>query len=153
MQATTGADPAGECAPDLFSGISVNLRSSREAIDAVLQRLRGGRGFRLFTLNLDHIAKLRRDAAFLDVYRRADLVSADGWPVVWRYRRSGVEIERTTGADLVEPLCESAAAEGFPVYFLGPMPQVQAKAIDVLREQSPRLRVAGAEAPMIAPAD
>ena len=153
MQDATGACQIADAGPELFSGVRVNLRSSRHAIDTVLQRLRAGLGFQLFTLNLDHIAKLRQDAAFLGVYRGADLVSADGWPVVWRYRRSGVEIERTTGADLVEPLCRGAADENFPVYFLGPLPAVQARAIDVLCNQSPRLQVAGAEAPMIATGD
>jgi N-acetylglucosaminyldiphosphoundecaprenol N-acetyl-beta-D-mannosaminyltransferase len=133
----------------LFSGVNINIDSQRNAIGTILDHVRHSRGFMLFTLNLDHVAKLRRDRAFRDSYRQAELVSADGWPIVWHYRRNGVRLERTTGADLVEPLCAVAAAEQIPVYFIGPMPEHQAAAIAELRRKYPGLCVAGAEAPQI----
>jgi N-acetylglucosaminyldiphosphoundecaprenol N-acetyl-beta-D-mannosaminyltransferase len=137
----------------LFSCIDINLHSLHIAIDSILDRLRRAEGFMLFTLNLDHIAKLRKDRAFLDAYRQADLVSADGWPVVWHGRRNGLPLQRTTGADLVEPLCEAAAAEKFPLFFVGPLPDDQAKAIRLLQGTYPGLIVAGAEAPLISLGD
>jgi exopolysaccharide biosynthesis WecB/TagA/CpsF family protein len=84
-----------------------------------MTRVRAGRGFTLFTLNLDHLVKRRSDARFRDAYARADIVTADGQPVVQLARRGGAELERTTGADLVLPLCAAAAAEGAPIYLFG----------------------------------
>jgi N-acetylglucosaminyldiphosphoundecaprenol N-acetyl-beta-D-mannosaminyltransferase len=137
----------------LLGGIDINVASPGQAIQLVLQRLRAGQEFVFFTLNMDHVAKLRDNARFLQCYQKADLVSADGWPIVWLHGRDGPKLERTTGADLVQPLCRAAAEEEFPVYFIGPLPAVQARAIASLREQFPTLIVAGAEAPMIATGD
>ncbi len=133
----------------VISTARVNVFSPGAALDMTFDCLAAGRSFVLFTLNLDHIAKLRRDAEFRRCYETADLVSADGWPVVWLYRRNGFEIERTTGADMVAPMCDRAAAEGLAVYFVGPMPDVQARALGVLMGRCPDLQIAGAEAPII----
>ena len=36
----------------------------------------------VFTLNLDHVVKMRKDAMFRGAYRRAGLITADGFPIV-----------------------------------------------------------------------
>lgn len=139
--------------PKVISTVGVNVFSPEAALDMAFESLRARRSFVLFTLNLDHIAKLRRDPEFRRCYETADLVSADGWPVVWLYRRNGFEIERTTGADMVAPMCARAADEGLAVYFVGPMPDVQERALGILRGRRPDLEIAGAEAPIISPLD
>ena len=136
-----------------MSLVRVNLFTPQQAIDAVMARLAEARAFTLFTLNLDHVVKLRSSDAFRRSYESADLVSADGWPIVWYFRRRGVAIERTTGADLALPLCERAATSGFPIFFIGPQPHVQARALDALRERYPRLQIAGADSAMIDPSN
>ena len=134
-----------------MSMVRVNLFTPQQAIDAVMARLADARAFTLFTLNLDHVVKLRSSDAFRASYESADLVSADGWPIVWYFRRRGVAIERTTGADLALPLCERAAAAGIPVFFIGPQPHVQTRALEALRDRYPRLQIAGADSAMIDP--
>ena len=131
----------------------VNLFTPQQAEDAVLARLADGRAFTLFTLNLDHVVKLRRSEAFRACYAAADLVSADGWPIVWYFRRLGVALQRTTGADLTLPLCEQAAERGISVFFIGPQAHVQERALATLRARLPRLRIAGADASIIEPDD
>lgn len=136
-----------------MSAVRVNLFTPQQALDAVLTRLAAPRSFTLFTLNLDHVVKLRGSAAFQACYEDADLVSADGWPIVWHFRRRGVRLERTTGADLALPLCEKAAEAGIPIFIVGPQAHVQKRAIESLRERFPRLNIAGADASIIAPED
>lgn len=136
-----------------MTSVQVNLFTPQQALDAVMARLAEPRSFTLFTLNLDHVVKLRGSAAFRASYATADLVSADGWPIVWYFRRRGVRLERTTGADLALPLCEKAAEAGVPVFFVGPQDHVQARAFDALRERFPRLRIAGADSSLIDPDD
>ena len=63
------------------------------------QKLSMGEGFTLFTLNLDHFVKMRKDLAFRHVYRKADFTTADGWPVVWLAKRLGQTLQRTCGSD------------------------------------------------------
>ena len=36
----------------------------------------------VFTLNLDHVVKMRKDATFRAAYRRAGLITADGFQVI-----------------------------------------------------------------------
>jgi exopolysaccharide biosynthesis WecB/TagA/CpsF family protein len=86
---------------------------------AVGARLRAGEGFALATLNLDHLVKLRRDAAFRSAYAGQDLVVADGNPVVWLSRLAGRRVALVPGADLVLPLAQEAAAAGRPVALVG----------------------------------
>ena len=133
-------------APDL----RVNLANIQEALAAIADRAQAGQGYTLFTANLDHLVKLRADRRFREAYHRADLVTADGWPIVWRIKQDGHKLQRTTGADLLEPVCRQAAEQGSPVYFVGPGAQSQALALEALTRRLPTLRIAGREAPRFA---
>ncbi len=127
--------------------LRINLASMDETIDRLISRVENGLGFTLFTLNLDHLVKLRKDQAFRSAYERASHVTADGWPIVWLARRKGASLQRTTGADLVEPLCRQAAKRGLPVYFFGSSPKSLQRAADHLQKSCPGLKIAGMEAP------
>ncbi len=133
------------------AGVRVNLDSLAQTTAETIDRAQRGKGFTLFTLNLDHVVKLRWSAAFRAAYRRATFVSADGWPIAWLANRGASpfdsRIERTTGADLVEPLCEAAARRGLALYLVGPGQRAQAAAIAALQRRYPKLRIVGAEAP------
>ncbi len=131
------------------SSITVNVGSLDAAIRRIMDSTRAGRGYCFFTLNLDHLVKLQEDPEFSAAYRAADFVSADGWPVVWMMRRQGRPVERTTGADLVDPLCAAVAREGFGVYVVGPSAGSQAKALSNLCARNRGLKIVGAESPWL----
>lgn len=130
-----------------IDGQKINLATLDETVARCMERARAGRGFTLFTLNLDHLVKRRADAAFRAAYARADLVTADGAPVVRLARRQGARLERTTGADLVDPLCAAAARAGTPVYFYGSSTEALERAARELTARHPGLIVAGLDAP------
>lgn len=132
--------------PDL----RVNLANMRQALRAIGDKARARQGYTLFTANLDHLVKLKHDRRFGEAYHRADFVTADGWPIVWRINQDGCKAERTTGADLLEPVCRQAARDGASIYFVGPGERSQAVALDVLTRRLPGLVVAGKEAPRFA---
>lgn len=135
-----------------IEGVRINLPTLAASVREALARAGRGQGFALFTLNLDHLVKLRNDPAFVHAYAAADLVSADGAPVVWLARREDRSVERAAGADMVEPLCAGAAKAGLGVYIVGPGPAAQATAIETLKGRHAGLNIAGAETPMV-PAD
>ena len=143
-------------APDfsvVIEGVAINLPTLRAATEAALARAKAGQGFALFTLNLDHLVKLRASPDFAAAYGRASLVTADGWPIVWLAQRLGARAERASGADLVLPVCEGAERQGSSIYFVGPGPQAQGAALDILKARFPTLKVAGAEAPVFPAAE
>lgn len=132
-----------------IGGVAINLPTLRAAHGEVVDRVSRGLGFSLFTLNLDHLARIRTNSRYRAAYQRAPLVTADGWPVVWLANRRNIRLERTCGADLVDPVCRSAALHEIPVFFLGPGRTSQLSALSVLAKRHPALKVAGFYAPNI----
>ncbi len=131
----------------LIDGQAVSISTQQNLIARVRSRARAGLGFSVFTLNLDHLVKRRADARFRDAYARATFVCADGQPIVALARRQGAVLERTTGADLIGPLCEMAGQEGFSLYFFGSSPNQLAGAAASLRQRYPSLKIVGYESP------
>ncbi len=147
----TVTPPPSSAAPRV-DGQFINVISPRQAVSAVRARAATRRGFTFFTLNLDHLVKLRDHPGFRAAYRAASLVSADGWPVVLLARRQaratlGASLQVTTGADLVLPLCGAAAADGVPVYLFGATEESLAGAAAALRAAHPSLDIRGWHAP------
>lgn len=149
------------------SELRVNMVNMRRALDAIIGSALARKGFTLFTVNLDHMVKLGKSKPFRDAYARADYITADGWPIVWLARgpdrrktprpgsvdrRARPNLERTTGADLLEPMCREAAKHGLPLYFIGPSPASQAAGLRILSDRYPGFVIAGAETPQL-PAD
>ncbi len=129
--------------------ISVNVATRADLAEAVAERWRTGQGFALATINLDHLAKLEVDPAFVDAYAAQDLVVADGWPIVTLARIAGTPVELMPGSDMVQPLCEWAAAAGVKVGFVGSTDQALADAKRVLTERVPGLDIVYAHAPQM----
>ena len=121
---------------------------TRAALLATLSdRLRAGRGFALATLNLDHLAKLPCDPAFLDAYARHDFVVADGNPVVWLSRLAGHPVDLIPGSDLIEPIARIAAETGTPLALVGTTEDALAGAEESLRTRVPGLCITARIAP------
>lgn len=121
--------------------ITVNIPSRAALMQAVRARFGAGTGFALATLNLDHMVKLRHDAAFRAAYAAHDLVVADGNPIVWLSRLAGQRVELVPGSDLLRPMLELAAAQGVRVAFYGSTAEVLAAAASTLMAQIPGLKV------------
>jgi exopolysaccharide biosynthesis WecB/TagA/CpsF family protein len=125
----------------IVDGQAINVRDPDDAIARVRTRLRAGRGFTFATLNLDHLVKLRTNAAFRAAYARMTLISADGAPVAALARDQAANMRRATGADLMRPLCEMAARENIPVAFFGSREETLKEAAIKLRSEFPALKV------------
>lgn len=129
------------------SRLRINLATMQEAVARLGEAASMRQGFTLFTLNLDHLVKLRTDAAFRAAYAAATYVTADGWPVVFMARLKGAKLERTTGADMIVPLCAEAEKRKLRVYFFGSSDSSLQLAAARLKRRFPRLEVVGMEAP------
>jgi N-acetylglucosaminyldiphosphoundecaprenol N-acetyl-beta-D-mannosaminyltransferase len=73
------------------------------------------------TGNLDHLVMLDRDEEFRRIYEQADLVLADGMPVVWLSQITGHTkiTERVAGSDLFWELAKASHEHGLRLFFLG----------------------------------
>ena len=110
-------------------GIPVAKVSEKEAVERIVESIRGARdrpAAFVATLNVDFVSNAVRgwpfggDDELWGYLRKADLVTADGMPIVLlsRLMRSPLP-ERVTGADMVPAICRRCAEEGFSVYVLG----------------------------------
>jgi len=103
--------------------------------------------FMICPLNLDVVAKLRRDAKFRTAYARAKFVSADGFPIVTLARLAGFHIERTTGADSIGPICRIAAQTNLPIFLVGSSLKTLCASGSRLVKENPGLDIRGVFAP------
>src|SRR6201982_3649062 len=90
----------------------------------------------VFTLNLDHVVKMRKDPTFRAAYRRAGLITADGFPIVLACRLQGKRVSRVAGSDLIAPISAEAARSGKSIYLFGSSLQVLTKASRLLYERN-----------------
>nr|MBC8394084.1 WecB/TagA/CpsF family glycosyltransferase [Deltaproteobacteria bacterium] len=145
----------------IILGIPVDNLDMDETVDHIFEMIEAfkadGRSRQVATVNLDFVVntltwglKHIRHPELLDILRRADLVTADGMPIVWTSKLLGTPLTgRVTGADLVPRLAEEAAKHGKSIYFLGGRGDVGKKAAELLRNRYPNLRVAGTDAPFV----
>lgn len=132
----------------LVDGWPVNIASLPDAVDRMTLAARADEGFCCFTLNLDHLVKLRASAEFRHAYKAARFITADGEPVAQMARRAWPVVQRTTGADLLEPLCVAAADADLPVFLFGTSPEVLGPLkVHLQKLTRQRLRIVGSEAP------
>jgi N-acetylglucosaminyldiphosphoundecaprenol N-acetyl-beta-D-mannosaminyltransferase len=91
---------------------------------------------------------LRTDSDLQLAYAGADLVLADGVPLVWASKILGTPLkERINGTDLFERLCDVAAERGYSIYLLGGNEGAAPKAATRLKARHPGLRIAGCSCP------
>ena len=103
------------------------------------------------TGNLDHLAIKAVDREFKAAYEAADLVVADGAPVVWLSRLARTPLkERVAGSDLFWTVGRAAADAGVTLFFLGGAPGAAEAAKRALEERYPRANVVGTYCPPFA---
>jgi N-acetylglucosaminyldiphosphoundecaprenol N-acetyl-beta-D-mannosaminyltransferase len=129
-------------------GLDVAAVSERETIDYVLEGLvRRGGGW-VSTVNLDVLRQWHGSADVRELVATADLVVADGMPLVWAGELQGSPLpERVAGSSLILSLTAAAADAGASVFLLGGNPGTADAAAAELVKLSPHLRVAGTLCP------
>lgn len=112
-----------------------------EAVQRVVHGLERGRGGTVLTPNLDVLRQYQRSEHLRQVFRRTDLLVADGVPLVWASHIQGSPVpQRIAGSDLLWAVTAQATARGSLVFLAGGRPGVAQRAADELRRVHPALR-------------
>lgn len=127
--------------------VTVTVPDQAALLSDIDQRLAAGRGFSVATLNLDHVVKLRQDAAFGSAYNEHSHITADGNPIVWLSRLARQRVSLVPGSELIEPLVELAAKRGVSIALFGATEVALNAAATALRYKFPDLNVALCRAP------
>jgi N-acetylglucosaminyldiphosphoundecaprenol N-acetyl-beta-D-mannosaminyltransferase len=129
-------------------GLPIDPLTEDEAMDRLFSRLAGGQGGVVLTPNLDHLQRYAKDPHVRAAYLDADLVLADGMPLVWASRLQGTPLpERVPGSDLIWSISRRAASESTSVFLLGGAPGAAGAAAARLVDVCPGLQVAGVHFP------
>lgn len=125
-------------------GVELHRVSEIEAIQYILDQLDADRGGVVVTPNLDHLRRCQTDKSFGAFVAEAELVVADGMPLVWASRIQGTPLpQRVAGSDLITSLSAAAAGRGKSIFLLGGSPGTAEGAAQILKRDFPTLRVAG----------
>ena len=126
-------------------GCRLDLLDQDAATEAVLRFAHEGAGAQVVTLGTEMVVYAQHDSAFRAVINSSALSLCDTVGVLAVARRRGAQLnERVTGVELMERLCQRAAAEGLPVYLFGGAEGVAADAAAILEVSFPGLIIAGA---------
>ena len=119
-----------------------------EAIARIDELIKENRCAYVVTPNVDHIVQIEKDTELKKVYENADLILADGKPLLWIANWYGTPIkEKISGSDLFPRLCQMAAEKGYSMFFLGAAEGIAAKAAENLTKKNPGLNVVGTYSP------
>ncbi|HEX7008615.1 MAG TPA: WecB/TagA/CpsF family glycosyltransferase [Phycisphaeraceae bacterium] len=134
-----------------LAGVAFDAVTEPQCVGWIMDQLAAGRGGWVITPNLDHLRRAQRDQEFRRwLLEEADLVVADGMPLVWASRLQGTPLpERVAGSSLVSTLAQAAAGAGRSLFLLGGSPGAAQAAAEVLRSRYPGLIIAGTACPPI----
>lgn len=131
-----------------FMNIEVDNLTMNETLLAIDDLIQKKNNAYVVTPNVDHIVKLKKDARLQASYANADLILADGKPLVWvsRIYRKPIK-EKVSGSDLFPNLCMHSAQKGYRMFFLGAKEGVALRAAARLKEMYPGLEVVDCYSP------
>jgi len=120
-----------------------------DVAEHVAESLRAGRGGWIVTANADISRLCKQQPELNRLVSRADLIVADGMPLLWAARLQGTPLkERVCGSNLVWSLAERASNDGRSLFLLGGgHPDTAMRAADELTQRFPQLSIAGTHYP------
>jgi N-acetylglucosaminyldiphosphoundecaprenol N-acetyl-beta-D-mannosaminyltransferase len=95
-------------------------------------------------VNAAKVIKMRSDPLLDQSVRSADLIGADGVPLVWASRLLGDSLPgRVNGTDLMYRLLMRANEKGYRIFFFGAKQEVLDKVLEAVRTEYPGVKIAG----------
>jgi len=126
-------------------GVRVDLVDLPQTLQLIENFINSGRPHQIVVVNVSKIVKAQYDNFLKKIINDADLVGADGIPVVWMSKLFKPVIPgRVNGTDLMKALVATAAQKGYSVYFFGAEDDVINKVVSFYSKKYPALKIAGA---------
>lgn len=122
--------------------------TEQATVEEIVDSASARRGHWTITANADHLRRYRREPLARELIDEADLVVADGMPLVWASRIAGTALpERVAGSSMIWSICEQARLRKQSIFLLGGDPGVAQRAAQVLCERYPGIGLAGTSCP------
>ena len=155
--ASKTSTPAATMGPDILDGVErtwlgglpiakLDLQETADLmIDAARSRASRGRPLVMTSANGEVISRCHSDPATAALFEQADLISADGQPLVLasRFAGRGTLPERVATSDLFDTVARRAELEGVSFYMFGSTEDENRLACERVRARYPRLAIVG----------
>ena len=134
-----------------FGRIHANVITLPQAMDAIAAKVHSKTAGYVVTPNVDHVCVSETSDLMEEVYANAYLSLPDGMPLIWMAKlRKQPLPEKVSGSDVLWPLLQRCATEGFSVYFFGASQDTCSIAIARIRAELPAITIVGSSSPMYA---
>jgi len=131
-------------------GAPMGVVTEADAVRAIVDAAEAGTGHWTITANLDHLRRYHRDPVQKGLIDEADLIVADGMPLIWASRLAGEPLpERVSGSSMVWSICEAASTRHQSVFLLGGDPGVAERAAQIFQDRYRGLEIAGTYCPPV----
>lgn len=132
-------------------GTEVSRYNLSETMELMSEAIQNREKLRIAVTPVNCILWARKNPKLRNIYNSAQIVTADGVPVVWASKLLKKPIRgRVTGLDLLPEFAEVAAQKNYSFFFLGAAEGVGDSLAAELQEKHPGLRIAGTYSPPFA---
>lgn len=127
-----------------IAGVELHAITEAQCVQHVMRALDEGTGGWIVTPNLDHMRRLVHDPEYRELCSHADVVVADGMPLLWASRAQKTPLpERIAGSNLISSLSAALARRRGRIFLLGGDGSSAEEAACVLARRHPELIVCG----------
>jgi N-acetylglucosaminyldiphosphoundecaprenol N-acetyl-beta-D-mannosaminyltransferase len=125
-------------------GCPVTKLGLEDFVGLAEQFISSGKPHYVAVVNVAKLVKMRSDKELDQSVRAADVIGADGVPLVWASRLLGNPLPgRVNGTDLMYRLLEKANEKRYRVFFFGAKEEVLQRVLDKVRKEYPGVNIAG----------
>lgn len=125
-------------------GCPITKMSLDDFVTKAEEFIRSKRPRYIAMMNVAKLVKMRTDKGLAESIFEADLIGADGVPLVWVSRLFGTPLPgRVNGTDLMYRLLERANERRYRIFFLGATEAVLQQVLKVVHREYPGVQIAG----------
>ena len=119
----------------------IDALTMKETVQIIDNAIKEGKHIHHAVVNAAKIVKMQEDKELYNSIVNADIINADGMPIVWASRLLGKPLpERVAGIDLMQELIKLAYNRKYKIFFFGAREEVVKKVVEKYsREYSPEI--------------
>jgi len=109
----------------------IDVLTMKETVQIVDNAVKEGKHIHHAVVNVAKIVKMQEDKELYNSIVNADIINADGMPIVWASRLLGKPLpERVAGIDLMQELIKLAYNRKYKIFFFGAKEEVVKKVVE-----------------------